>query len=82
MAHGNIPAEYMSHDNPLLQQKMKPRHLQMIAVGGSIGTGLFVRFHRLSALAIADRKQVGSGKALGTGGPAGILLAGLSWVSC
>jgi yeast amino acid transporter len=29
-------------DNPMLQQKMKPRHLQMIAVGGSIGTGLFI----------------------------------------
>ena len=41
----------------LLQQKMKPRHLQMIAVGGSIGTGLFV----------------GSGNALARGGPAGLL---------
>merc|ERR1712093_207419 len=47
------------HDNPLLQQKMKPRHLQMIAVGGSIGTGLFI----------------GSGQALRNGGPAGILIA-------
>lgn len=46
-------------DSPMLQQKMKPRHLQMIAVGGSIGTGLFI----------------GSGKALRTGGPAGILIA-------
>jgi amino acid transporter len=43
----------------LLQQKMKPRHLQMIAVGGSIGTGLFV----------------GSGNALARGGPAGLLVA-------
>ncbi|WVF72539.1 hypothetical protein IAT40_007356 [Kwoniella sp. CBS 6097] len=59
IAHGDIPPEYVQHDNPLLQQKMKPRHLQMIAVGGSIGTGLFV----------------GSGSALGKGGPAGILLA-------
>lgn len=48
-----------AHDNPLLQQKMKPRHLQMIAVGGSIGTGLFI----------------GSGQALRNGGPAGILIA-------
>jgi len=38
---------------------MKPRHLQMIAVGGSIGTGLFV----------------GSGNALAKGGPAGLLVA-------
>ncbi|PPQ69429.1 hypothetical protein CVT24_001478 [Panaeolus cyanescens] len=42
-------------------QKMKPRHLQMFAVGGSIGTGLFV----------------GSGSALRVGGPAGILVAWL-----
>ncbi|EEB86654.1 hypothetical protein MPER_16317, partial [Moniliophthora perniciosa FA553] len=38
---------------------MKPRHLSMIAVGGSIGTGLFV----------------GSGNALHRGGPAGVLIA-------
>ncbi|PPQ76659.1 hypothetical protein CVT24_011911 [Panaeolus cyanescens] len=48
-------------DAPMLQQKMKPRHLQMIAVGGSIGTGLFV----------------GTGSALRVGGPAGILIAWL-----
>ncbi|TFK32370.1 APC amino acid permease [Crucibulum laeve] len=46
-------------DAPMLQQTMKPRHLQMIAVGGSIGTGLFV----------------GSGSALHRGGPAGVLIA-------
>ena len=46
----------------MLQQKMKPRHLQMIAVGGSIGTGLFI----------------GSGGALATGGPLGILIG---WVN-
>jgi len=60
IAHGSgAPPELIGHDNPLLQQKMKPRHLQMIAVGGSIGTGLFV----------------GSGSALARGGPAGILVA-------
>jgi len=48
-------------ESPMLQQKMKPRHLQMIAVGGSIGTGLFI----------------GSGQALRNGGPAGILIAWL-----
>ena len=36
VAHGDIPPEYLQHDNPLLQQKMKPRHLQMIAVGESV----------------------------------------------
>lgn len=42
-----------------LARKLKGRHLQMIAIGGSIGTGLFV----------------GSGKALSTGGPASLLIA-------
>ncbi|BEJ11574.1 hypothetical protein CspHIS471_0200340 [Cutaneotrichosporon sp. HIS471] len=59
IAHGDIPPELLAYDNPMLQQKMQPRHLQMIAVGGAIGTGLFV----------------GSGYALSVGGPAGILLA-------
>lgn len=58
---GNAPPEFVEHDSLLLQQKMKPRHLQMIAVGGSIGTGLFV----------------GSGNALTRGGPAGLLIAWL-----
>ncbi|WOO77221.1 Amino-acid permease inda1 [Vanrija pseudolonga] len=62
VAHGDIPPELQAHDNPQLQQKMKPRHLQMIAVGGSIGTGLFV----------------GSGGALSRGGPAGVLIAWIS----
>ena len=62
VVHGRddlVHDELMHHDNPMLQQKMKPRHLQMIAVGGSIGTGLFV----------------GSGRSLAAGGPAGILVA-------
>ncbi|KAL2351734.1 amino acid permease-domain-containing protein [Cryomyces antarcticus] len=42
-----------------LSRKLKGRHLQMIAIGGSIGTGLFV----------------GSGSALATGGPASLLIA-------
>lgn len=45
----------------LLQRELKPRHLQMIAIASSIGTGLFI----------------GSGSALSTGGPGGILIA---WV--
>ncbi|KAH7329100.1 amino acid permease-domain-containing protein [Stachybotrys elegans] len=42
-----------------LSRKLKSRHLQMIAIGGSIGTGLFVA----------------SGTALATGGPGSLLLA-------
>ncbi|KAJ5092086.1 hypothetical protein NUU61_006956 [Penicillium alfredii] len=42
-----------------LQRRLKGRHLQMIAIGGSIGTGLFV----------------GSGTVLSTGGPASVVIA-------
>ncbi|EFQ29285.1 amino acid permease [Colletotrichum graminicola] len=45
--------------NTLLSRKLKGRHLQMIAIGGSIGTGLFVA----------------SGQALEIGGPASLLMA-------
>lgn len=41
-----------------LNQTLKPRHLHMIAIGGSIGAGLFV----------------GSGSALSKGGPAALLI--------
>lgn len=44
--------------NSNLSRKLKSRHLQMISIGSSIGTGLFV----------------GSGSALATGGPAGIMI--------
>ncbi|CZT17944.1 probable amino acid transporters [Ramularia collo-cygni] len=45
--------------NSSLERRLKGRHLQMIAIGGSIGTGLFV----------------GSGSALASGGPASLLIA-------
>lgn len=45
--------------NSGLAHKLKGRHMQMIAIGGSIGTGLFVT----------------SGAALSTGGPASLIIA-------
>ncbi|KAL0570909.1 Amino-acid permease inda1 [Marasmius crinis-equi] len=59
---GNLSEEEMAKlraEGPLLQQKMKRRHVAMMGVGGSIGTGLFV----------------GSGQALHNGGPAGLIIA-------
>lgn len=44
---------------PHLQRKLKARHLNMIAIGGSIGTGLFLA----------------SGSTIAAAGPAGALLA-------
>ena len=48
----------MADKHNQLNQTLKTRHLHMIAIGGSIGAGLFV----------------GSGSALATGGPAALLI--------
>ncbi|KAH7031164.1 general amino-acid permease GAP1 [Microdochium trichocladiopsis] len=49
----------MQTAHSFLARKLKGRHLQMIAIGGSIGTGLFVA----------------SGRVLEVGGPASVLIA-------
>ncbi|KAG8946074.1 hypothetical protein FRC04_012052 [Tulasnella sp. 424] len=48
-----------AHDLDKVQRRLKQRHVQMIAIAGTIGTGLFL----------------GSGKALARAGPLGALLA-------
>lgn len=49
----------IGNDTSRLNRDLKGRHMQMIAIGGAIGTGLFV----------------GSGSALATGGPAALMIA-------
>ena len=48
----------VGNDTSRLNRKLKGRHMQMIAIGGSIGTGLFI----------------GSGSALASGGPAALMI--------
>ncbi|KAK4186452.1 amino acid permease-domain-containing protein [Podospora australis] len=55
----DLHAANVNTANSQLSRELKGRHLQMIAIGGSIGTGLFVA----------------SGQSLTAGGPASLLIA-------
>ena len=57
-ALGAADIERKAGDLSRLDRKLKTRHLQMIAIGGSIGCGLFIA----------------SGAALKTGGPGAVIL--------
>lgn len=56
LPHSDVPRPTQQD---LLQRSLSARQVQMIAIGGTIGTGLFL----------------GTGKSLATGGPASILIA-------
>ena len=58
LGQAQADGEPLSHDTSRLNRKLKGRHMQMIAIGGAIGTGLFI----------------GSGSALATGGPAALII--------
>lgn len=60
-----------------LARKLKGRHLQMIAIGGSIGTTFNQHLWFLTRLTTASGTGlfVASGKALAAGGPASLLIA-------
>jgi yeast amino acid transporter len=57
--HKELSSVRVGNDTSLLNRELKGRHIQMIAIGGAIGTGLFI----------------GSGSALATGGPAALIIA-------
>lgn len=79
-----IMADQESKDSPLpatlkndVHRRLKSRHIQLIGIGGTIGTALFVRplppikYEKGKKLT----KQVQIGKGLLNGGPASLLLA-------
>ena len=72
------PLAHQPPAEPALAMKLKPRHLQMTAIGGSIGM-LSSRNHLIYASwtegFLGTGLFVGSGSALATGGPASLIIA-------
>jgi amino acid transporter len=60
---------------PALAMKLKPRHLQMIAIGGSIGTISPFRVLNFAYNTTGTGLFVGSGSALANGGPGSLIIA-------
>jgi amino acid transporter len=61
--------------NTLLVKRLKGRHLQMIAIGGSIGEFEILRRDITTLTLSGTGLFIGSGQALATGGPGSLLLA-------
>ncbi|KAI8591809.1 amino acid permease/ SLC12A domain-containing protein [Geranomyces variabilis] len=59
LVEGNLALQLEEPKRPTVQRRLEARHLQMIAIGGTIGTGLFV----------------GSGATIALAGPLGALVA-------
>jgi yeast amino acid transporter len=68
------PLEDQPPAEPALAMKLKGRHLQMIAIGGSIGMS-WSASTRIKLTCLGTGLFVGSGSALATGGPASLVLA-------
>lgn len=54
MQHNSVTGLDSEAEHSKLQRGLSYRHIQLIAIGGAIGTGLFLG----SAKTIADRKSV------------------------
>ena len=68
------PLPHQPPAEPALAMKLKNRHLQMIAIGGSIGKNFKCREEGCRLTSAGTGLFVGSGSSLATGGPASLIL--------